>query len=88
MGLLNWFITKVSLIQKNSVEGSILALRREIEKLKRENKELKEKVIVLPKKNNEEIPIKFYDENDKMQKIYRNNEIIYFNIISFKHSDF
>lgn len=63
MGLLAWIMTKLSVLLKRSEESSIQALRKEIAKLRNENRILKEKVIVLPQKTNENIILNFYDEN-------------------------
>lgn len=63
MGLRAWIKSKLSLRKRNDEESIIQALRKEIEKLQEENEVLKEKVIVFPQKNNEKIPIKFFDEN-------------------------
>lgn len=63
MGLVTWIKSKLLLRKNYNEESVILALREEIEKLKKENATLKEKVIVFPKKDNEKISIKFFDEN-------------------------
>lgn len=63
MGLVGWIKYKL-LLREKSNEGEMLKeLRKEIISLKKENRELKEKIIVFPKRNNEEIPIKLFDEN-------------------------
>lgn len=59
MKLLNWIISKIT----SDKDNYIIELRKEIDKVKKENKGLKEKVIALPQNNKEEVPIKFYDEN-------------------------
>jgi phosphatidylserine/phosphatidylglycerophosphate/cardiolipin synthase-like enzyme len=63
MGLATWIRSKLLLRKRNDEESGIQVLRKEIEKLKKENSALKEKFIVFPQKNNEKIPIKFFDEN-------------------------
>lgn len=63
MGIVTWIISKLSLIKKNAEDNSIQALRKEIQKLQKENKELRKKFIVFPQKNNAKVPIKFFDEN-------------------------
>lgn len=63
MGLFTWIRSKLPLRRNNDEESSIQALRKEIEKLQKENRSLKEKVITFPQKNNEKIPLKFFDEN-------------------------
>ena len=57
MGLLNNILSKFRPIR----DERMLELRREIKALKAENKELREANIKV--NQNEEIPIKFYDEN-------------------------
>lgn len=63
MGLGIWLKSKLRLRRKNVEENTIQALRKEIDSLRKENRILKEKVIVFPKKSNEKIPIEFVDEN-------------------------
>lgn len=63
MGLFTWIISKLPLRKKNDEESIIQALRKEIENLRKENKGLKEKIIVLPQKNNEKIHLEFFDKN-------------------------
>lgn len=63
MRLLVWIKSKVLLREKSNESEMLQALRKEIRNLKEENIVLKEKIIVFPKRNNEEIPIKFFDEN-------------------------
>ncbi|WP_051542070.1 phospholipase D-like domain-containing protein [Clostridium lundense] len=63
MGLVTWLRSKLSLRKNSSEESTIQLLRKEIEKLKEENVALKEKIIVLPEKNNEKIIVTFFDEN-------------------------
>lgn len=63
MGLVTWIKSKLLLRKKSNEENMIQALRKEIKNLKEENGALKEKIIVFPQKNNEEISIKFFDEN-------------------------
>lgn len=63
MGLLAWIKAKLLLREKSTESEMIQVLRKEIRSLKEENIALKEKIIVFPKRNNEEIPIKFFDEN-------------------------
>lgn len=59
MNLLNWLMAKFT----SDKEKLIVELRKEIEKLRRENKDIKEKVIKFPQKTNEEIQVEFYDDN-------------------------
>lgn len=63
MGLRAWIRSKLLLGKSNDEGIFIQALRKEIEKLKEENGILREKMIVSSQRNNESIPIKFYDEN-------------------------
>lgn len=63
MGLRAWIRSKLLLGKSNDEGIFIQALRKENEKLKEENEILREKVIVSSQRNNESIPIKFYDEN-------------------------
>lgn len=63
MGLVTWIKSKLLLRKNCNEESAILALREEIEKLKKENIALKEKIIVFPKKDNEKIFIKLFDKN-------------------------
>ncbi|MFD3156714.1 phospholipase D-like domain-containing protein [Haloimpatiens sp. FM7330] len=63
MGLVAWIKSKLLLRKKSNEEEMLQELRKEINNLKEENRALKEKIIVFPKRNNEEIPIKFFDEN-------------------------
>lgn len=63
MRLLVWIKSKLLLREKSNESEMLQALRKEIMNLKEENIALKEKIIVFPKRNNEEIPIKFFDEN-------------------------
>ena len=63
MGLATWIRSKLLLRKRNDEESGIQVLRKEIEKLKKENSEIKEKFILFPQKNNEKIPIKLFDEN-------------------------
>ncbi|HBJ1646225.1 phospholipase D-like domain-containing protein [Clostridium botulinum] len=57
--------------KKSNEESLMQMLRAEIKNLKEENKELKEKIIVFPKRTSEEISIRFFDENIE-QVIIRN----------------
>lgn len=59
MKLFNWIIAKLT----SDKDKYIIELRAEIEKLKKENKYLNEKIIMFPQNNKEEVVIKFYDEN-------------------------
>lgn len=63
MGLVAWIKSKLLLREKSTEAEMLQALRKEIRSLKEENRALKEKIIVFPKRNNEEIPLKFFDEN-------------------------
>lgn len=63
MGLVTWIKSKLLLRKNINDESIILELREEIKRLKEENVTLKEKVIIFPQKNSEEIPLKFFDEN-------------------------
>lgn len=63
MGLVGWIKYKLLLREKSNEEEMLKELRKEIISLKKENRELKEKIIVFPKRNNEEVPIKLFDEN-------------------------
>jgi phosphatidylserine/phosphatidylglycerophosphate/cardiolipin synthase-like enzyme len=63
MGLFNLIISKLQTRKKNNEESTIQALRKEIEDLRRENKAIKEKIILFPQKNNQEIHLEFFDKN-------------------------
>lgn len=63
MGLLSWIKFKLVLRKKNTEAEMMQILREEIKELEKSNKQLRGKVIAFPKRNNEEIPIKFFDEN-------------------------
>jgi phosphatidylserine/phosphatidylglycerophosphate/cardiolipin synthase-like enzyme len=71
MRLLGWIISKLLAILKKPEESSIQLLRKEIAKLRKENRELKEKIIVLPQKTCEKITVNFYDEN--IEDVIRKN---------------
>lgn len=68
MKLVAWIISKLLLRIKNDNENDNEMLIKEIKKLQKEirglkeNKAQKEKVIILPERNNEKILIKFFDE--------------------------
>lgn len=63
MGLINTIMSILPLRKRSNQKSNIQLLRNEIEKLQKENKELKEKIIVFHERNNEKVPIKFFDEN-------------------------
>jgi phosphatidylserine/phosphatidylglycerophosphate/cardiolipin synthase-like enzyme len=63
MGLVAWIKSILPIRKRDNDEISIYAFRKEIEKLKRENKELNEKILVISNRDNEKIPIQFVDEN-------------------------
>ncbi|NFO12108.1 DUF1669 domain-containing protein [Clostridium botulinum] len=63
MGIICWIKSKLLLSKKSNEESLMQMLRKEIKNLKEENKELKEKIIVFPKRTSEEISIRFFDEN-------------------------
>jgi phosphatidylserine/phosphatidylglycerophosphate/cardiolipin synthase-like enzyme len=63
MGFSAWIKALLRLNKKDDNDKTIQELKREIEKLKRENKDLREKIIIFPQKNKEQIPIRFFDEN-------------------------
>lgn len=63
MGIIYWIKSKLLLSKKSDQERLIQMLRKEIKNLKEENKDLKEKIIVFPKRNSKETSIKFFDEN-------------------------
>lgn len=71
MRLLGWIISKLLTILKRPEESSIQVLRKEIVKLRKENREFKEKIIVFPQKTNEQININFFDEN--IEDVIRKN---------------
>lgn len=71
MSLLGWIISKLLAILKKPEESSIQVLRKEITKLRKENNDLKEKIIVFPQKTNENITINFFDEN--IEDVIRKN---------------
>lgn len=62
MGLVTLVRSRLSSSKEHFEESRIQKLRKEITKLKAENRALKEEVIVFPQRNNEEIPIMFIDE--------------------------
>lgn len=62
MKLISWIKSKLLLRKKNDEEISVSALKKEIEKLKKENKLLREKIIIFLRKSNEKILVNFFDE--------------------------
>jgi archaellum component FlaC len=63
MALIAWIRSKLLLAATTNGNSDIQALRKEIEKIKKENMDLNEKVIVFPHKNSEQIQVKFIDNN-------------------------
>jgi len=63
MGFASWIRTLLQLNKRDDNDKIIQELKQEVERLKRENRQLKEKIIVLPQKSNELVPVKFFDEN-------------------------
>lgn len=63
MNLLSWIRVKLKSKKYHTFDKEIEELRNEIQQLTNENKILREKFIVFPRKNDDNITIEFFDED-------------------------